>query len=384
MFNNPFTPIFGGKPDFFFGRKGILKRFEVALIDRGSEDRVLFLTGVRGSGKTALIEQLSRRADGRGWLTIDLGSDNLAETLLRQLVKQSDQTQTISPSASLSIFGTGGSLSTGSISKTIRYTTEDLQLVFLDFCKKHSHGVFVSIDEVQKVPIEELSSVCEAFQMASRKGYDVILVLAGLPYAYEKVIHHEGCTFMRRGVHERIGLFTREEANAAFRDGLFAVDGLSVEDAELNSLVEASCGHPYLIQLLGYHLVVHLNSIDTRMPHTVTNDDVTEAVPRAIEAYERRALRPMLDELSREERSYLVATSCCLNADREAAVAEIARELGKDTKQLSRVRESLIKRGILVSPARGLLRFNIPYLARYVQIEPTDNPDAELSRTWGL
>lgn len=48
MFENPFVPVFGGKPDFFFGRKELLNRFTFALVDRGSEDRALFITGNRG------------------------------------------------------------------------------------------------------------------------------------------------------------------------------------------------------------------------------------------------------------------------------------------------------------------------------------------------
>lgn len=55
MFSNPFTPIFGGRPDFFFGRKAVLTRFDAAMVDQGSEDRVLFVTGNRGCGKTALL-----------------------------------------------------------------------------------------------------------------------------------------------------------------------------------------------------------------------------------------------------------------------------------------------------------------------------------------
>ena len=62
MFNNPFSPIFGGKPGIFFGRKEILKLFDHAMTDPGSEDRAMFITGPCGSGKTALLEQLSIRA----------------------------------------------------------------------------------------------------------------------------------------------------------------------------------------------------------------------------------------------------------------------------------------------------------------------------------
>lgn len=52
VIENIFSPIFGGRPDCFFGRTDILNRFDLAMTDYGSEDRVIFLTGARGSGKT--------------------------------------------------------------------------------------------------------------------------------------------------------------------------------------------------------------------------------------------------------------------------------------------------------------------------------------------
>ena len=77
MFSNPFSPIFGGKPDVFFGREEIIKLFEHAMIDVGSDDRSLFITGTRGSGKTALLEQLSIRAAAQKKKVIDLGPEDM-------------------------------------------------------------------------------------------------------------------------------------------------------------------------------------------------------------------------------------------------------------------------------------------------------------------
>ena len=85
MFENPFSPIFGGKPDVFFGRKSILNRFDQAMIDPGSNDRAMFITGTRGSGKTALLEQLSIRAQGKKRTTIDLGPENTIAQLIHVL-----------------------------------------------------------------------------------------------------------------------------------------------------------------------------------------------------------------------------------------------------------------------------------------------------------
>ena len=73
MFINPFSPIFGGKPGVFFGREEILRLFDHAMIDLGSEDRAMFITGTRGSGKTALREQFSIRAVNKKRTVIDLG-----------------------------------------------------------------------------------------------------------------------------------------------------------------------------------------------------------------------------------------------------------------------------------------------------------------------
>ena len=103
MFINPFSPIFGGQPGFFFGRSDILARFDLAMRDRGSEDRALFVTGTRGSGKTTLLEQLSQRASASGKRTIDLGPERTLNALLRSLVRHDQETKTIDPQASISI-----------------------------------------------------------------------------------------------------------------------------------------------------------------------------------------------------------------------------------------------------------------------------------------
>ena len=131
--------------------------------------------------------------------------------------------------------------------------------MFCEACGAAEKGMFVSIDEVQKISLDDLSAICGAFQMASRKGYDVMLAIAGLPYAYDRIIQHEGCTYMRRSVHIRLGVFDRKEAAEAFLEAFGSIRGLSVEDEALSCLVQASYGHPYFIQLAGYALVDYVN-----------------------------------------------------------------------------------------------------------------------------
>lgn len=365
MRNNPFSPIFGGKPSLFFGRKTFLRRFELAMADQGSEDRALFFTGTRGCGKTALLEQLSQRASKRGYHVIDLGPDDTVPQLLHALVRHDEVTTTVNPQAGISVMGMGGSIGAGSISKTTRYGRENLQPALLDACSHAKRGIFVTIDEIQKVPVDDVSAICNAFQMASRKGHDILLAVAGLPYAHKRIIHHEGCTYLRRAPHEEIGLFGWDEADEAFRGAFSRIDGVAVEQEEIDDLNRTSYGQPYLMQLLGYHLINELPQ-EARKTVLATSEQMEASKALSLTAYERRALQPLLDELTDAEVCYLRAASSTLDEERLARTADIARKLGKNLHQLSRVREQLIGYGYLASPAYGKLTFCVPYLADYV------------------
>ena len=343
MFSNPFSPIFGGKPDVFFGREKILNLFEHAMIDVGSDDRAIFVTGTRGSGKTALLEQLSIRAAAKNRKVIDLGPENMVSQLIYSL--------------------------TGSVSKTEHIGKDRLQSLLPDACSNYKKGLLVTVDEIQKVPIEDVSILCNAFQMASRKGNDIMLAVAGLPYAYSEVIKHEGCTYLRRASHEELGLFTWEEASDAFSSVFSEIKGLSVSVQLVDKLNQASYGHPYIMQLLGYHLVMHINDQGSEKKHTVTDDEVQIAIKNALFAYDQRALKPLLDELPNSEKTYLIKMAECLDTDRLADTSDIARSLGSTPNKLSKTRAYLINHGIIASPEHGKVMFCIPYLSDYVKKE---------------
>ena len=380
MFENPFSPIFGGKPGVFFGREAILKLFDHAMIDTGSENRAMFVTGTRGSGKTALLEQLSIRAGAKNKVVIDLGPENTIMQLVHALAGFDEVTKTVSPQANVNILGIGGGISTGSISKTERVGRENLQDLLLEACSNSKKGLLITVDEIQKVPIEDVSSLCNAFQMVSRKGYDILLVVAGLPYAYSEIIRHEGCTYLRRATHVELGLFTWEEAEEAFEKAFSLVKGLIVDKALITELNQASFGHPYLMQLLGYHLVLLINDRKQKKKHQVDEKETEEAIANAIYAYEQRALKPLMDELPNNEKMYLTRMSECLGEDRLAISSEIARKMGVKQNNLSRARAYLIDHGIIAAPEHGKVMFCIPYLADFVKKEEQIAGIVEIAR----
>ena len=123
------------------------------------------------------------------------------------------------------------------------------------------------------------------------------------------------------------------------------------------------------MQLLGYHLILHINDHFSEGMHPVTDSEAQTAITNALFSYEQRALKPLLDELPANEKTYLQIMSECLNADRLASTSDIARGFKKSQNGLSKARAYLIDHGIIASPERGKVMFCIPYLADYVKKE---------------
>lgn len=383
MIENPFTPVFGGKPDSFFGRKELLERFDRALQVRGSDDRSLFFTGTRGSGKTALLEQLSMRASAAGWRVIDIGAEQALQALYRQFAGYDEVTETVSPSLEVKVLGSGGSIAGKGTARTTRYEIADLAQLLQRAAGKEKKGLFVSIDEIQKVPLEEVAALCEAFQMASRKGLDVVLAVAGLPFSYEAIIHQDGCTFMRRSVHEPLGLLDVEEVRDAYRSAFARVKRLAVRPDAFEHLVQLSSGHPYMMQLLGYQLIEQVGRETAKQ--IVVDDAVVETIaPVALDSYERRALRPLLDELRESERSYLEAMAHVADDALLSSTSATAEEMGKTPQQVASARQALIDKGIIVSAGHGFVRFSVPYLRAYMLKPDEDQANLAQLEAWGV
>lgn len=382
MFQNPFTPSFGGKPDFFFGREQILERFGRALVNRGSDERSLFITGNRGCGKTALLEQLSIRAHDASWLTIDVNSEQALGTITRRLVRHRIETKGIAPEIGVSVLGSGATVKGPSSSKSTSFEKDDIELIFLEACEQHPEGIFISIDEIQKIDINELSLLCGAFQMATRKGHNIILAVAGLPYSYEEIIQAKGCTYMRRSAHIRLSVFTHDETRTAFAQAFAHVPGLSLSEDALEILIEASFGHPFFVQLAGYCLVEYLNTTISEATYLVTPKDVKAILPQTISLFEERSVAPVVRALPKSERTYLQAMADVIGPDRIARTSAIAEALKKAPSQISGARKGLIDKGVVVAVAYGKLMFNMPYLSDHLNRHALANPEPALALEW--
>ena len=207
-----------------------------------------------------------------------------------------------------------------------------------------------------------------------------MLAVAGLPYAYTSIISHEGCTYLRRASHEEIGLFTWEETDIAMKEVFSEIKGFEIEDRFVDKINRVSYGHPYLMQLLGYHLIVQINANDPGKNHVVTEKELDAAIVNALLTYEHRALKPLLEERTDSENKYLKAMSEQLGDDRLAFTSDIAKSLGVTSNKLSKTRAHLIDNGIIAAPEHGKVMFCIPYLADYVKKENRMSSAVDIAR----
>lgn len=144
---------------------------------------------------------------------------------------------------------------------------------------------------------------------------------------------------------------TRCGRRLRFRSAGFV--GCAFDPLALEELVVASSGHPYLMQLQGCYLVDMLNRRGIRKSYQVTEADINEVMPSVLEAYDQRALKPLVRVMPRSEREYLRSMAECLDETRRAKTRDIADKLGKSQQQLSTVRKSLMENGI-VAPGGGV------------------------------
>ena len=121
-------------------------------------------------------------------LSVAKNAENALQSLFRQRSRFDEVTTSTDPKIEVKVLGSGGSLSGRKTRKTTHYTIDDLDTLLLAACEKSQHGVFVTVDEVQKVPLDDMSRICGAVQMASRKGREVMLAVAGLPGAHRSII----------------------------------------------------------------------------------------------------------------------------------------------------------------------------------------------------
>jgi hypothetical protein len=402
---NPYAPGAGQRPPELAGRDRELEVFDVVLerVARARPERSLVLTGLRGVGKTVLLNALRSQAIGRLWGTgkIEARPDQslrrpVAAALhmaVRELAPRHRAPHRIDEFlAVLKAFALRANPPNAKLrdrwqpgidlpAATGRADSGDMEIdlveLFADAAGVATDvgtGIALFIDEMQDVGPDDVSALCAACHELSQLGAPLIVVGAGLPHL-PAVLSAAKSYSERLFRYQRIDRLDRIAADQALCAPA-GREGVEYEPKALDLLYEQSGGYPYFVQAYGKATWDHA----PRSP--VAAADVRVAAPEAEAELAVGFFGSRFERATPAEREYMRAMATLSGVDDQAAAAgstevetavqtaEIARALGRRPASLSPARDALIKKGLIYSGERGTVAFTVPHFGRYLRTQP--------------
>lgn len=367
-----FSPSFGNRPSYLVGREEILDTLMDSLASRpGSKGRATVILGQRGSGKTVLLWELADRATSAGYVvaTPTVASEGMTERIVEKI---QDAGERHLPSSDVRV--SGGSVGALGFSVGLQFTKAvqetksfGYKLVRLarELTRQH-RGMLVLVDELQ-ANSPEVKQLVIAYQELVGEGLDVALVMAGLPGAVSATLNDKVLTFLNRAQKIELAPLRIADIDAYYQQA-FAALGLAISDEERLRASKATCGSPYLLQLIGHAIVVRAG--DTGM---VTHHDLQLAIEQSAREFGNDVCRTTLAALSDQDVAFLraMAADAVSNETAEGAgpsrMADVARRMGVTADYAQKYRRRLIDSGVIEAPGRGKVAFCVPYLAEHLR-----------------
>jgi hypothetical protein len=221
-------------------------------------------------------------------------------------------------------------------------------------------GIALFVDEMQDVPAPDVSALCAACHELSQTGGPLIVVGAGLPHL-PSVLSASKCYSERLFRSARIDRLDRDAADLALIAPAEREEVLFSTDA-LDALYKAADGYPYFVQAYGKV------TWDVAAGTPITAADVAVAEPEAEEELAVGFFGSRYERATPAEREYMRAMAVI--SDDPVPTSEVADELGRKPSSLSPARDGLIKKGLIYSSERGLIAFTVPHFGKFLRSQP--------------
>jgi hypothetical protein len=388
---NPYAPGAGTPPPELAGRDELRESVRIAAgrVRAGRSAKSLLLIGLRGVGKTVLLDQLRNDAEGMGLHTLRIEAPEgrslpaiLAPQLRQALLRlsQMEQTRELAQRALRALAGFAKALKIkyGDIEVGIDYPPEpgladngdlehDLQALLEaagETARSAGTALIVFIDELQYVEEEQLAALITALHRVAQRQLPVMMVGAGLPQL-------PGRMGRAKSYAERLFDFPviGPLDAAAARDAI-AVPAeqqqVAFEPAALDRIVDETEGYAYFLQEWGKHVW------DVAVRSPITMQDVEQASVITIAALDEGFFRVRFDRLTPAEKRYLRAMAELGPGPHRSG--DIANALQRPVTALGPTRNNLIAKGMVWSPNHGDTAFTVPMFDQFMQrIMPGDD-----------
>ena len=341
---NPFNPQFGKRPQQFIGRELLKNDFLQSLDDPNDPNRTTIITGIRGSGKTAILSDIHAGLDAKKYTVIDVTAhDGMLLEILDGFIRDSKGKGWLDKGYK--------DIESHSGVHSFRFLLSGL----LDEVKKGNKTTVFLIDEVHN-EAPGMREFAVTYQHLVREEYDVALMMAGLPGSVNDVLNDKVLTFLRRAHRVELENIETKAVEIAY-DKAFSNAGRSFLGKALKETAEATDGYPYLIQLLGYYL---FNDGSRAIDSKLARQSLELA---KIELF-KNVHDMLFQELSIMDHDFLFAM-----AEDEATsdFASIKERLGVSPGYASKYRSRLIAAGMVKAAGHGKLAYAPPYLREYLR-----------------
>ena len=386
---NPFAPGAGSQPPELAGRDQIISDAEIALqrVLLGRHDKSQILLGLRGTGKTVLLNKIEQLAETHDHLTAFIEAPenkSLAALLyprIHQVLRKLSMVESAKVTAhagmrALRAFASVFKISVGDISLSVdpeigtadsgnlEYDLSDLFVRVGAAAQSAGIAWTLLIDEVQYLSEEELSALIVAIHRCNQKNLPVTFFGAGLPQV--AALSGDAKFYAERLFnYPPVDALDDPAAIAAIRQPIENEDEM-ISDSALQIIVTRTHGYPYFLQEWGYQA---WNIADAS---PIGANDVRRASSAALGRLDDGFFRVRFDRLTPKEREYVIAMARLGTGPYRSS--DVADALDESVQSLGPRRAKIISKGMIYSPAHGDIAFTVPmfeeYLMRISKVHP--------------
>lgn len=380
---NPFVPSAGVRPPEFAGREHLVEQTSIAFdrIKTGLHANSMFLLGLRGVGKTVLLNALHEDARAKGFETIKLEvPDDSGGHLVKGLVpglsvilRRLDRIANLEQKLGLAVaalrnfaavfrieyegFGIGATPATPDAgSGDLEADLPELLRLVAEAAAARNSAIGIFIDEIQYLSKAELSALARALHEAAQSGFRLIAIGAGLPQIAALVGDAKSYA-ERLLLFPEVGPLNEDAARRALREPIER-SGARIDDNALQMIIQETQGYAYFLQTWGKFAWDEAN--DDR----ITESDLTDAAPAILTHLDMNFFRVRFDRCSELEQQYLRAMAELGQGPHRTG--DIANALGTTSSQVAATRSKLIKAGMIYSQRHGETAFTVPLFDRFM------------------
>jgi hypothetical protein len=381
--NNPFAPGAGTQPPELAGRDDLRETIRIAIerVRRGLPTKSILMVGLRGVGKTVLLDRMREDAEAAGIQTLrieapeDRSLPALLAPQLRQGLLRLSRNQKAREYAQRALRGLTG------FAKALKVKYQDIEVGF-DFpaepgladngdlehdlqalmetvgaaAKAAETALILFIDELQYVKEEELAALITALHRSAQRRLPVMLVGAGLPQLRGRMGRAKSYA-ERLFDFPEIGPLKPDAARIAIIRPT-EDNGVKINADALEFIVKKTQGYPYFLQEWGKH------AWDAAPQSPISRHDVEVASKSVIAALDESFFRVRFDRLTPAEKKYLRAMAE-LGAGPHRS-GDIAGQLNREVTALGPTRNQLISKGMIWSPNHGDTAFTVPLFDQFM------------------